>query len=253
MIASLPMYYHPRLADAYRRYWALIRRNLCDGGIDAPAALTCDSDRYAVWLSPDLLLSQTCGLPYRTRLHGHVQLVATPDFGVEGCRPGYYHSVLVVRADEPRTAVSDFAGSVLAYNGADSQSGYAAPFHHAERRGFRFQNLLHSGQHLASAELVARGAADIAALDVVTWRIIAAHEPVAAALRILETTAETPGLPYITSLGQDRGIIFDALDQAIERLDAGDRRQLGLKGVVKIPVEDYLAVPNPAPIDRQRA
>jgi hypothetical protein len=29
------------------------------------------------WLSPELYLSQTCGLPYRAALHGQVQLIAT--------------------------------------------------------------------------------------------------------------------------------------------------------------------------------
>ena len=68
MIASLPMYDMPHLRGAHDRYWTAIRDALGYG----PDALTRGGDPWAEWQSPDLLLGQTCGLPYRARLHDKV-------------------------------------------------------------------------------------------------------------------------------------------------------------------------------------
>ena len=244
-IATLPMYTHARLNAATNRYWQLIHANLANAGIAAPATLTLSTERYSVWTDPRLVLSQTCGMPYRTRLRGRAKLVGTPDFGVEGCRPGYYCSVLVVRKDDQRESIAAFRDATLAYNGPDSQSGFAAPYAHTSAAGFWFENRVKSGVHLASAQFVATGHADIAALDAVTWRIIEAYEDCAASLRVLERTSETPGLPYITAIDNDPEPIFDAIAAAIEQLPAADRTALGLRGLVSIPESDYLAVPNP--------
>ena len=99
MIASLPMYDRPELRAETDRYWTLIQEELAARGVDAPEALLRDGALMPQWESPDLILSQTCGFPYRARLHGRVALVGTPDFGNEGCAPGYYRSVLIAPAD----------------------------------------------------------------------------------------------------------------------------------------------------------
>ena len=81
--------------------------------MEAPEGLQRDpDDLWSQWTSPDLVFSQTCGFPYRARLHGSVTLIGTPDFGVEDCPPGYYRSVLVARADDPRDTVAEFDGSL---------------------------------------------------------------------------------------------------------------------------------------------
>ena len=128
MIASLGMYDFGPVMAVNDRLWALIRDRLRADGIDAPDALTRGEGAYwQAWQSPDLLLSQTCGYPFRARLQGKVTYVGTPDFGVDGCAPGYYRSVLVARADDPRSTIADFDGARFAYNEALSQSGWAAP------------------------------------------------------------------------------------------------------------------------------
>ncbi|MEZ5912684.1 MAG: PhnD/SsuA/transferrin family substrate-binding protein [Paracoccaceae bacterium] len=245
MIASLMMYRRPEIDGAIGRYWALIREELATRGIDSPENLAQDAEEFAVWTAPDLVLAQTCGMPYRTRLHDRVTLIGTPDFGVEGCPPGYYRSIFVIRADDPRARVADFADSVLAFNAPISQSGYAAPWSYARARGFRFARKLETGSHRASARAVAEGAADIAALDAVSWRLIARYEPFAAKLAVLDATEPTPGLPYIAGPGADAAAGFAAVAAAIARLDPADRMALGLKGMVAIPAADYLAIENP--------
>lgn len=246
MIANLMMYQRPQLVDAHDRYWSLIRQHLQDSGVEAPANLSQDAEEFFVWKHPDLVLSQTCGMPYRTWLHEQVNLVGTPDFGVTDCPTGYYRSAIIVRADDPRTDGADYKDAVFGYNQTFSQSGYAAPYWHFAPRGFWFGNRLHTDQHLQSAKAVSDGRADIASLDAVSWRLMREYEPFANTLRVLEWTETTPGLPLITSKKNDPDVIFDAVSQAISELAEADRQLLGVRGLVKIPKEKYLEVQNPS-------
>jgi ABC-type phosphate/phosphonate transport system substrate-binding protein len=243
MIASLPMYDRPETAAANDRLWQGVRAALGWG----PERLTRGGDLWTQWLSPDLVLSQTCGYPYRAQLHGKVTLVATPDYGLRGCPPGHYCSVLVARADDPRTDLHAFAKAPFAYNEALSQSGWAAPQTHAQGLGFRFSNLIETGAHGASARAVADGRADLAALDALSWAMMRRHDAVAGALREIARTAPTPALPYITARGRDAGALFAALEQAIAGLDDRDRDALGLRGLCRLPAAAYLAVATPPP------
>ncbi|MDW4499628.1 PhnD/SsuA/transferrin family substrate-binding protein [Sulfitobacter sp. D35] len=244
MIASLPMYDRPTTVAANDRYWKAIREDIGDG----PDRLTRDHDLFAQWLAPDLVFSQTCGLPFRARLHDKVTYVGTPDFGLRGCPPGYYRSVIVVRKDEPRSRLADFAGATCARNDALSQSGWAALLGHLEMddaTGF-FGAVRDTGAHGRSAEAVASGAADIAAIDAVTWLLLKRETDVAGQLRVIARTRPTPGLPYITARGRDPERLFEASGRALERLSGHDRARLLIKGVVRIPVDAYLAEPIPA-------
>lgn len=245
MIASLMMYQRPELIGAHDRFWALIRDNLARVGVDAPVTLSQTAEEFSVWTDPELVLSQTCGMPYRTTLHDRVQLVGTPDYGLDGCAPGYYRSAIVVRADDPRADLVNFADATFAYNQTISQSGYAAPYWHARARGMWFENRHQTGAHLKSARAVATGQADIAALDAVTWRNIGRFEGFAKDLRVLDWTDPTPGLPLITAPRHNASAVFDTVQQAIRDLSAKDATDLGLKGIVRIPKAEYLALKNP--------
>lgn len=246
MIASLPMYDWPEVRSHQDRYWQAIRSALGHG----PDALTRGFDDYmAHWQRPDLLLSQTCGMPFRTRLQGKVALVGTPDFGLSGCAPGYYCSVLVVNAQDGRGQLSDFIEDTFAYNEGGSQSGWAAPATHAARLGLRLTRLLATGSHRAALRAVATGDAAMAAIDAVTWELALRHDPAAARLRVLDRTAPTPGLPYITAAGRDPAPLATAITAAIAGLDADITDALMLRGLSHIPASTYLAVPTPdAPV-----
>lgn len=245
MIANLMMYQRPQLVEAHNHFWALIRKHLAAAGMDSPETLSQDSEEFFVWNHPDLILSQTCGMPYRTWLHDEVQLVGTPDYGLEDCPAGYYRSAIIVRADDARTQISQFKDATLAYNQTFSQSGFAAPFWHVKPKGFWFENRLHVEQHLESARAVAAGRADITSLDAVTWRNIEKYETFAAELRVLDWTKPTPGLPLITASGNDADLIFNAVKRSIDELDAQSKSQLGIEGIVQIPREGYLKLRNP--------
>ena len=98
--------------------------------------------RLQGWLHPDLILGQTCGLPYISKLCDKVELVGTPDYGVEGCPPGFYHSTLVSSSADPRRHLSEFLGSTLAFNGPAIHNQATVrscrPQHHWRDRGASF-------------------------------------------------------------------------------------------------------------------
>lgn len=243
MIAALPMYDRPETAPANDAYWTAIRTALGYG----PAVLTRGTDPWEIWRSPDLFLAQTCGLPFRARLQGTVTLVATPDYGLPGCPPGYYNSVLVLRQNDPARHISAFEGRRLAYNEALSQSGWAAPMGYGAAFDVAFGDYLQTGAHVASARAVAEGRADIAAIDALTWEMIRRYDRFAPGLRELDRTEPTPALPYVTAAGRDPAPLRAALHAAIMALEDRHRACLGLKGVVALPQAAYLDLPIPAP------
>ncbi|MFY0692031.1 MAG: PhnD/SsuA/transferrin family substrate-binding protein [Paracoccaceae bacterium] len=244
MIASLPMYDRPETRAANDRIWRLIRDHL-PAEMNAPADLSRDSDPWQDWQSPKLLLSQTCGYPFRAKLHSKTRLVATPVHNLPDCPPGHYHSVVIARKSDPRRAFEDFASARLAYNEPLSQSGWAAVHAHAATSGFQFTQALRTGSHRASAEAVARGAAEIAAIDAVSWAMMRRWDSFTTDLKEIAVTAPTPALPYITSAQGPAPALAEAISHAIAELSAQDRATLLLDGLADIPAEAYLAVPCP--------
>ncbi|MEL6645739.1 MAG: PhnD/SsuA/transferrin family substrate-binding protein [Pseudomonadota bacterium] len=238
MIASFPMYDRPQTRGHYAALWDGIRARV---GGPLPNALTHDEDPWTHWMSADLVLSQTCGLPFRARLADQVALVGTPDYAVDGCPPGYYRSVAVMRRDDGRA--DDLHGLRLAYNDPLSQSGWAAAVDHAG--GTTFAGYLQTGSHAASAAAIAEDRADIAYIDAVTWRMIARWDDVAQRLRVVDETTPTPSLPFITRAGGPVAELATATRAAIDDLSPSARAATGLQGLVQIPAESYLAQPIP--------
>ncbi len=244
MIAGLPMYDRPETFEANDRLWDQTREALADRGIAAPERLDRDIDLWSLWRRPDLVLAQTCGLPYLARLHGAVQLVATPIHDLP-CEPGFYFSEIVVRMDDRRSTPAEFEGACLAVNDRFSQSGWAAPMEWAAENAIGFGNTLFTGSHLASSRAVAEGRADLTALDAVTWRMIKRWDAHAATLRVLAHTKPTPALPYISAVGTDSDLIYQGLRDAVAVLHSDDRLNLGLNGIIRNSPRHYLEVTEP--------
>ncbi len=239
------MYDHPAITRDTDALWCALRDQLRFAGVDAPDALQRDQDLWAGWYAPELVLSQTCGLPFRARLHDAVTLIGTPDYALPGCPPGYYNSVILMRRDDPRRDPSDWGALRLAYNDALSQSGWAAAMRHAEEFGARFDRFVMTGAHRASAQSVADDRADIAFLDAQTWRLMQRHDQISGALDEIGRTVPTPGLPLIAGIGADRDATADAVKKAIAALAPHNRAALDITGLVQIPVGDYLDQPIP--------
>lgn len=242
MIASLGMYDMPHAVDAHDRLWQSIRSHLGEG----PEHLTRDTDLWEGWQSPDLLLSQTCGLPYRARLYGQVSLVGTPDYGLRECPPGYYYSYIVRQTGDPRSLRELARGGTIAFNDPLSQSGWAAPVAHLAKLGLKPGNTMQTGSHLASARAVLAGHADYAAIDAIAYMMWDVAEPqIFAGLEAFVRTEPTPGLPFITARGRDTKAIARAITQAIATLSPQDSEVLMLKGLEQITEAQYRDIPIP--------
>ena len=241
-IAYLPMYAIPGARDHADALWRGLRDSLRRSGVEAPEQLSSFASRPDGWLHPDLILGQTCGLPYIAMLCDAVELIGTPDYGVDGCPPGFYHSTLVVSAADKRQRLSEFVGGVLAVNGTDSQSGYAAMMRAAApfaRDGRFFRRAIHTRLHGASMRLVAKGLADIAAIDSVTWRVSRQFDPDKLALRSIGTTEPTPGLPFIAAKGKWDKRLLEAVRGGVAALPDQTRRAFGLRDVLPFRRADY--------------
>ena len=185
MIAALPMYDFPELREVTDAFWEGLRGHLAAAGLTGiPSALTRPADVYAHWLDPQLLLSQTCGFPLTHELKGKVRYLATPGYEAPGCDGSTYRSFVIVRAVDDIQRGGDLSSRVVAFNGADSQSGCNVLKHYLAGQGIvngLLRGAIESGAHRKSVALVKAGLADFCAVDCVSW------------------TAPAPCLPFITS------------------------------------------------------
>ena len=245
MIVSLPMYDRPETARAFDLFWSQIREKLLEAGISAPEFLVRGEQATMAWKDSSLLLSQTCGLPFRTSLEGTVSLVGTPNYGFQGVPEGFYFSCLVVNVDETRQKYSQFDGCRLAFNEFSSQSGWAAPLAEAESVGIRFGSFLQTGSHRASALAIAERRADLAALDVNSWRLIKRYDSFAASLRVLGATRPTPGLPFVTAFPELKYSLFEAIENSLQLLPDDEAEIIGYQHLARLTKAQYAAVEIP--------
>ncbi len=240
MIASLPMYDWPEVRDATDAWWTGIARHL---GTDVDLRRGCD--HMAQWRERNLLFSQTCGYPFTHEFRGKLKLVATPHYGVDGCRGPNYCSMVFARDQRP---LESFRGATVAVNNPDSMSGMLAlqlVFGPHAKEGRFFGNVIESGGHVKSLIAVRDGKADVCATDAVCAAMAKAYRPdYLDGLVEIARSPEVPGLPYITVAGE-----VAALRQALIAAFAdGDlqepRRRLFLTGHSVLTEKDYARIPD---------
>jgi phosphonate transport system substrate-binding protein len=181
-------------------------------------------------------------------------LPAAPVFAeprAEG-RPVYFSDV-VVRRDHPARAFEELRGARWAYNDRFSRSGWGnmvarlAAMDPAEAPTGFFRSLVHSGSHVASLDLVARGEADAAAIDSNTLWLAARHRPAdAALLRVVEAWGPMPIQPLLGRAALDSA----TRDRIVRSLltwheDPGWTERVGAYGVARFTLvqeSDYAEV-----------
>ena len=249
MIASLGMYDPRWLHHANDRLWQAIATRLRDLGMeDVPSRLSRDRPLDAIWTASDLLLGQTCGYPLTTRLDGAVTLVATPIYDAPGCQGAWHRSALIVRRDDPAQDMAALFGRRAAINARDSNTGMnllrAAVAPHA-RAGRFFGAVLETGAHARSLWAVIGGRADLAAIDAVTLALLRDRYPALdRRVRVLDWTAQTPGLPLITRAGRSPDALRRALaDVLADPALRETRAALRLIDITVVERSAYDAVP----------
>lgn len=216
--AELLMYVAPeRVREAQQQWLSRVLALLAAERLDAQGL-----DLKQLWLSPQLLLTQTCGYPLMTQLRGQVQVVGRPIYQLANSGGGNHCSLIVARADDPRQQLDDFRGSHGLINSEDSNSGMNL-FRHAlaplQREGKFFAQVSLTGGHRNSLAALKAGVGDLAAIDSVTFDYLArdGSEEVAG-VKVIGRTAQGPCLPYITRIGEDAEGIRQAMNQALKDL-----------------------------------
>ena len=242
------MYDWPEVADDLDVLWALVVGAAGERGVVLPDRLS-RAPHDVLWRDPGLVVGQVCALnPARDGLGRTVvigSLALEPPPGLPDPGPGTYYSVVVARADDARlasaragaphevlgvgrasAAVTRFAGARVAATATDSQSGYwslGGFVHHLTERGPLFGEALMTGAHRASVAAVAEGRADLAAIDVHSWRLACEHEPaLTSRLAVVGLTEPTAGIVCVTSTehARHRAALDAALADAVGRYTA---------------------------------
>lgn len=250
-VASLPMYDLPGLAAATDALWAAIAGACRAEGVgEVPVALERTRPHREVWRDPRLFLSQTCGYPLVHELAGRVRVVATPRYAVAACSGSSYTSHCVVPREGGAARLEDLRGAVAAANEIDSHSGmnaFRALIAPVAGGGRFFRQVVWSGSHLASLELVARGEVDVAAIDCVTFALLERVRPdLVARVRLIGQSAPCPGLPLVTAAATSDGEVA-AIRRALARVAADPelaplRAALLLDGFEVLAENAYAAV-----------
>lgn len=245
-VASLPMYDWPEVQWAHDALWSAIAERLNARGIAAPEKLDRTRPSEEVWRDPSLVLSQTCGYPYATRLTEHVRLVGTPVYTAEGCEGPFYSSFVIARRMERGDRLRDFAGRRFAFNSLDSLSGYVALVAEMRDEGLNPDKAewVETGSHHASLRAVSAGAADAAAIDAVCWALAERFDADATSqLKVIARTPLRPALPFITAAGrsdEEVAAIRTALTDALESPQANSAlAALSLSGLVVLEQSQY--------------
>ncbi len=249
-VAYLPMYDLPIVREATDALWTAIAAALLRRGVDAvPSQLEREGASGAAWTDPDLLLGQTCGYALTHALAGRVRLVATPRYRAPGCVDACYRSFIVVRASLPVEGLEELRGAVAVYNNDDSHSGMNAlryMFAPHARDGRFFARVECTGSHRGSLERVASGAAEVAAIDCVTFALHQRAIPeLTRSVRVIGQSPPVPGLPFITrgtATDADVELLRAALVEAWTRVDAEVASALWLDRIDVVPLEAYAAL-----------
>ena len=228
LVASLPIYNLPEIADANTAFWSAILEELEKEGItDIPRRLQFESPPVPDRIHPGAIFTQMCGYPLQTIYSGQYQLLGVPTYDVPGCGNASHRAFVLVRADSAAQRIEDLKGGTFALNSWHSNSGMNLPrmlFARVAKGQPFFGRVVETGSHPASMQLVTSGGADAASIDCVTYAFLCDHRPHAVAgLRRLADTPESPAIPFITAADTPPRIVH-ALRRALFRI-ADDRRR----------------------------
>jgi phosphonate transport system substrate-binding protein len=129
-------------------------------------------ERFTMLDAGQLHVAWICGLPYIKRASqpdSSIELLMAPVMRGERYqgRPIYFSDV-VVRSDSPFRSFADLRGSRWAINERGSHSGYNVVCWHLatlKENGSYFGNVVESGAHLRSLEMILNGEVDASAID----------------------------------------------------------------------------------------
>jgi ABC-type phosphate/phosphonate transport system substrate-binding protein len=234
--------------DAQQDAWQQLFDHFFDLSGIPPGQITLRFEHgSAILREPRLWFGYTCGYPLVSHLQDDFSPFCVPLFDVQGTEGRLYSSRVIVGAESGIQSLVECRGRVAAMNNSDSNSGMNVLRHAVagiHDGGAFFSNVITSGGHLHSLEAVASGAADVAAIDCVSYQLIADWQPeLVARVRVIGETVKTCGLPLVMPLtviaDNDTGAIVNRLNQALAACDGVVRATLHLTGFTGVRLQDY--------------
>jgi len=250
-LASLPMYDLPEVRKETDALWELLASHMRRAEVEGvPDTLNRDEPYDAIWSKPNLLISQTCGLPLMRNFRRVLRPLATPKYRVAGCKGAEYSSAVLVSSKSIIASLDELRGKICAVNSPQSQSGYnalramAAPM---SQNGRFFSEVKITGSHPLSMAAVAGGEADVCAVDCVTYALLARYRQGSIeGTRILGFTPGCHGLPIVVRADLESNQV-DRIRSALQEAmadPAGEevRGALFIDGITETEIDDYRAV-----------
>lgn len=255
--ASLPMYCLPEMAAANAALWMALQHRLRAKGVDT-ADVELESDKGPVpdGIGPGIFFTQICGYPLFKHYRDQGIMLATPQYALPGCVGSTHRAFFMVRVDDPAERLEDLCGRIFGCNSLLSNSGMNLPrLSLARIAGGRpfFSSVVMTGGHVASLERLGDRSIDVCSIDNVTWGFFRKFRPVVAKrYRILDETAPSPSLPFVTSVNTteaDAAAVAEALHEVID-----DPQTVDLRGILELAglsVPDFAAYERLAVYERE--
>ena len=176
-----------------------------------------------------------CGLPYTLRADRpapEIELLAAPVMAGNRYqnRPVYFSDVIVYH-DSGFKTFADLRGAAWAYNEPYSHSGYNVVRYHlatsGEKSGY-FGEVVQSGAHLASVQMVLDRRVDASAIDSIVLEIESQRRPeLLSQLRVIETLGPSSVPPLVISRKVPQEI-RQTIREALVKMDGNPSGQAAL-------------------------
>ncbi len=187
-------------------------------------------------------LAAVCGLVYvveKEKGRNLSPVVAPVPIGEQYGGQAVYFSEVVVKSPSAYQDLLDLRGCRWACNESDSHSGCVAVGYELARRELPtdfFAEIVHSGGHRQSMEMVARGAVEAAAIDSTVLDYCRRHEPeFTEQLRSITRIGPSPH-PLVVGLDE---VPLEGLTQALEGLPPVLLRPHGYERLVAVTDSHY--------------
>ena len=212
--------------------------------------LTPDSSVHAelmkMWSSTDMVLSQSCGLPFMEELHQFVNVIGTPLWTDVSDERGRYRTVIVAREALGISSIAEVQGMRPVVSNTQSLSGWCSlgvALSEVTTDPTFVQTITQSGGHAKSLQMLQDNKADIASIDAATFRLLGRHRPALTNnMRIIARGPLVPATPFIVSknCGASTDEVRQAVEEVFERQSLREALdQIGISGFVRLANSDY--------------
>ena len=211
---------------------------------------TPDSSVHAelmkMWRSKDMVLSQSCGLPFMEELHQFVNVIGTPTWTDVSDERGRYQTVIVVREALGISSIAEVRGMRPVVSNTQSLSGWCSlgvALSEVTTEPSFVQPFTQSGGHAKSLQILQDDKADIASIDAATFRLLSRHRPTLVKnVRVIGYGPAVPATPIIVS--KSSAVDADELYRVVSGVFGRSELQaaladIGISGFVRLANSDY--------------